>query len=554
LDVVQAWLAGDEGRRADIEEWSREIRDKHSPFHWHLEFPEVFFLERPDPLDDDKVNGAAFMDAFVGNPPFAGKNGVVALGDCYLDWLQTVQEHSHGNADLSAHFFRRTAVLIGAHGSLGLVATNTIAQGDTRATGLQYLVSHAGFTIFDATRSMPWPGDAAVDVSVVLLAKGHASEGVRQSILDELPSPAISSRLRPTPERSDPVVLEANRGYSFQGSIVLGLGFTLTSGERDALITKHNENGERIFPYLGGQEVNTSPTQAHDRYVISFGQMSLTEAERWPDLLAIVREKVKPERDQNNRENYRKCWWQFAEYRPGLFEAIANLNRCFVTSGISKHRVFAAVTPQQVFTHNLYVFPLQSMTSFAVLQSKVHIPWADLLSSGLETRGGYRPSDCFETFPFPQPDPRAVIPAVEAAGERLYAARAAYMVDTNQGLTQTYNHLKDRQHDDPRILELRALHEAMDRAVLDAYGWTDLAVPPFCPLTPDDTRALDAFQDTIIDRLFVLNAERAAEERRLGLGKPTAKRSKPKRAWNAKTRGDERQTTLIDPDKPGDPR
>jgi hypothetical protein len=129
----------------------------------------------------------------------------------------------------------------------------------------------------------------------------------------------------------------------------------------------------------------------------------------------------------------------------------------------------------------------------------------------------YAASDCFETFPFPQPDPRTVIPSLEAIGERLYTERAAYMVDTNLGLTKTYNALKDPACEDQRILGLRRLHEEMDRAVLDAYGWTDIPVPPFCPQTEADRAALQAFEDEVIDRLYVLNAARAKEEQQAGV-------------------------------------
>ncbi len=294
--IVEAWLSGDEEKRTDVEEWSREIRERHAPFHWHLELPEVFFLERPDPLDQERINRAAFVDAFVGNPPFAGKNGIVALGEGYLDWLQTIHEGAHGNADLSAHFFRRVGALIGAHGTLGLIATNTISQGDTRVSGLQHLVTREGFTIHDATRSMSWPGDAGVVVSVVLLAKGRAREALRELQLDDEVVDAVSSRLRPMPERADPVPLKANENGSYVGSFVLGMGFTLAPQERDVLIAKDDRNAERIFPYLGGQEVNTSLTQAYDRYVINFGHMTLEDASQWPDLLSIVHDKVKPER------------------------------------------------------------------------------------------------------------------------------------------------------------------------------------------------------------------------------------------------------------------
>lgn len=124
---------------------------------------------------------------------------------------------------------------------------------------------------------------------------------------------------------------------------------------------------------------------------------------------------------------------------------------------------------------------------------------------------------CFETFPFPQPDPRAVLPALEAIGERLYTTRAAYLVSENVGLTTTYNRLKDPSNQEPRLLALRRLHEEMDRAVLDAYGWTDIDVPPYCSLGDDDKKQLARFEDEVIDRLFVLNAARAEEEKRKGL-------------------------------------
>lgn len=112
------------------------------------------------------------------------------------------------------------------------------------------------------------------------------------------------------------------------------------------------------------------------------------------------------------------------------------------------------------------------------------------------------------------------------------------MVETQQGLTQTYNLLKDPDCHDGRIEELRRLHEDMDRAVLDAYGWTDLPVPPYCPQTPDEQQALETFQDEVIDRLFVLNAERAADEARRGLSpkaKGKAKSAKPKPSRGKRT-------------------
>lgn len=509
-DLIDAWLRGNRDLEPEVEELAREAREKLSPFHWMLEFPEVFYQERPDPLDGGRVNGAAMMDAFVGNPPFLGGRRVSGeFGNSYSEWLEMVHESSK-NADLSAQFFRRAANLLGSHGTIGLIATNTIGQGDTRESGLGRLVQQ-GLRIFSATRDMPWPGDAAVTVSVVHLAKGRTSG--TDSVLDGLGVPQINSRLDAMAERSNPQTLSSNRSCSFQGTVVVGTGFLLAPEMRELLVAKDARNTERIRPYLGGEEVNSSPTQSFERFAINFGDLPLEAAEEWPDLIAIVRDKVKPERGRVNREAHRKYWWQYGDKRPALYAAIAPLSRCLVTAIVSKHLIFSFQPTNRIFSHKLYVFPFDHFTPFSVLQSRIHNCWAWFLSSTMRNAGiNYSASDCFETFPFPVPDPRTVIPELETLGEKLYEPRAKYMVDTDQGLTKTYNALKDPSVTDPRILELRALHEELDRTVLRAYGWSDLPVPPFCIASAADGAALSAFEDEVIDRLFVLNEQRAQEE------------------------------------------
>ena len=134
------------------------------PFHWEIEFPEVF--DRPNPG----------FDAIVGNPPFAGKNTTInGHPEGYLDWLKIVHPESHGNADLVAHFFRRSLTITRLGGTFGLIATNTIAQGDTRSTGLRFICNNGGI-IYNATRRYRWPGMAAVVVSVVHIWKGTHKE------------------------------------------------------------------------------------------------------------------------------------------------------------------------------------------------------------------------------------------------------------------------------------------------------------------------------------------------------------------------------------------
>jgi hypothetical protein len=538
LDLVSPWLRDGGPVPAELRDLCDELRRDGEgrkgipPFHWMTEFPEVFYGERRDPLDKDRVNRAAWMDAFVGNPPFAGKNGISeAGGETYVPWLQQIHDGSHGNADLCAHFFRRANYLLGEHGTIGLIATNTIAQGDTRTTALQQMVKD-GTVIYDAVRSMKWPGEANVAVSVVHMAKGRLARlAGLQFRLNGAVASSIDSRLRPKPERPDPVPLSENAERCFQGSVVLGLGFTLTPVERADLLHRNARNGERIFLYIGGEDLNTSPTQSSDRYVINFGDVSLSDAESWPDLLAIVRGKVKPERDKVARQAYRDRWWLFAERRAGLATGLKHLRKCIVTAQTTKHLCFSFQPPDRVFTAKVFAFLFEDHAHFSCLQSRIHEAWARLHSSTLEDRLSYTAPSSFDTFPFPAAETLAPTGDLEAIGARLYETRARLMVERSQGLTTTYNQLKDPACDDPEILALRRLHEDLDRAVLAAYGWPDIPVPAYeTPATPAARAAQESFEDEIIDRLFALNAEHAELEKLQGAAVKTEGRSPSRRA------------------------
>jgi hypothetical protein len=610
--VISAFFAGDSGRNR--ENRRLELRDRLArhldtmdfdlapdaavaalrggewpvaPFHWELEFPEVFDRERPG------------FDAMVGNPPFLGGRRVRgANGDAYFDWLLQLHEQAAGNADLAAHFFRRAFDLLRRDGTFGLIATNTISQGDTRATGLEWICTHGG-TIFAARKRYKWPGQAAVVVSVVWIAKiaaaptaddaRHASDGsLRYSLLrlappfdlDGRPVERITAFLFHAGGHSAPKKLAANADRSFIGSYVLGMGFTFddtdTRGvaspvaEMHRLVARDSRNADRIFPYLGGEEVNSSPTHAHHRYVINFEDMPLRRedlgrtwagaepherdgwlrtglvpedyagpvAADWPDLLAIVDAKVRPERTRRNsngafalREPLPTRWWQYADKRPALYSQLARATGALVNSQISAQMVFARVPATTVFSHALNVFVGLSEGGIAVLQSRPHEVWARFFASSMKDDLRYTPSDCFETFPFPDGTDAAAEAALDAAGRAYLDFRADLMVRNNEGLTQTYNRFHDPDETSPDIARLRELHAAMDRAVLDAYGWHD--IPTDCEFLleweddeadagdsrrrkPWRLRWPDAVRDDVLARLLALNEARAAEEARAG--------------------------------------
>jgi hypothetical protein len=509
---VTAWLATGkdgavlDGMVADLHAGEKGV----TPFHWEIEFPEVFARENPG------------FDCFVGNPPFLGGHKVwPVLGESYRDWITTLADASTAKTDLVAHFFRRAFAFLRPSGCLGLVATNSIAQGDTRAGGLSWICGNGG-TIYDATRRRRWPGAAAVVISVVHIVRDRA---IHPCVLDGAEVPKITAYLFHKGGSDDPGRLIANSGKQFRGCMLYGQGFAFDDSDPQAspieemhrLVATTPRNQERIFPYIGGEEVNSTPTHMHVRYVINFEEMTLDEAARWPELLEIVKTKVRPLRSKlggySVADGRNARWWLYGTYTPALYRAVHDLRRVLVLSRVSASFAFTFLPRRMVFSEQLVVFPFDDECSFATLQSRVHEGWARFFSSSMKDDLRYTPSDCFETFPFPPAYESSS--SLEHAGETYYAHRAALMIANNEGLTKTYNRFHNPDERSPGIQTLRDLHAQMDRAVLDAYGWTDiLPIYDFREQLDESIRLTwgEDTRDEVLARLLELNRVMAAKE------------------------------------------
>ena len=264
---------------------------------------------------------------------------------------------------------------------------------------------------------------------------------------------------------------------------VAGIPSPLSEMER--LIAENPRNREAIFPYIGGSEVNTSPTHGHHRYVINFRDYPQHRADLkataqdpgpvpqdaasawhgasdvqreewrrsgivplgypdpvaadWPELLRIVAERVRPERaklgDNGDARRRKEKWWLWGRYTPALFSAIADLDRVLAISYTGQHTAFAYLPSRMVYGHTLNVFPLSSNAAFCALQSRPHEIWARFFGCSLEERPRYPASDVFETFPFPPGF--ASHPDFEAAGRAYHDFRADLLVRNAEGLTKT---------------------------------------------------------------------------------------------------------------------
>jgi hypothetical protein len=292
-----------------------------------------------------------------------------------------------------------------------------------------------------------------------------------------------------------------------------GEGFILSKEEAAKLLAASPVEAKVVRPYLVGEDVNTDPNIEPARFVVDFGVMDLEEAGQYPEALAIVEERIRPDRERLKTTGgdaaHRKYWWRFANPRVELRRVLAKQERCLVAARVSKYLVFAWASTTSVFSEQVVAFDLACASHFAVLQSRVHELWVRLVSSTMGEGLRYSATDCFETFPFPLADVRALRPDLEDVGRRVYEARGKYMVDENVGLTTAYNRMKDATCDETRVVRLRGLHEELDRVVLGAYGWGNVSVPAFCAMDDAARKKQEKFEDEVIERLFVLNTKRA---------------------------------------------
>jgi hypothetical protein len=540
-----------------------QLHDRRT-FHWPLEFPEVF------------ARGG--FNAFVGNPPFMGGLRITGAFETeYRDYLvEFLAKGKRGIADLVVYFLLRAFTLLNAdRGILGIIATSTIAQGDTREVGMEQLFDQ-GAIVFRAVQSTPWPGNAVLEVAHVWLRCGSWNG---QYILNGMEVRGITPFLTDrTAVTGKPFRLIANADKSFNGSFVLGMGFVMTPEEAQKLVAKNKRNRDVLFPFLNGDDINTRPDQSPSRWVINFFDWPLDrsangswetadEDERirllrdgrvpfdypdrvaadYPDCLTIVDEKVRPERTRKNEKGEFALryplflkWWIYSEKRPALYREIRKHSRILLHPLTSKHNSFEFYEPNIVFSHMTIVLTLHEWSAYALLQSEIHWHWVLYYGNKLETRPQYTPSDCFETFPFPNS-----MDSLGEIGSCYHEHRRWIMQTRQQGLTKTYNRFHDPGEKSEEIARLRMLHVEMDQAVGAAYGWNDLDLGHGFHETKQGIRYTisESARRTVLDRLLALNHQRYEEEVKAGLHDKDKRKSAGKRGSTRK-KGEDRQQQL----------
>ncbi len=518
----------------------------------------------------------------VGNPPFIGASRMRdTLGDGYTEalrkaWKGAVPE----SADFVMFWWQMAAeqVVSGRCRRFGFITTNSIHQTFNRRVLEPFVAAvsnrQAPLHLAYAIPDHPWvdaADGAAVRIAMTVAAPGIA-EGILEKVITETAREdgenevvmvkvggTLAANLQIGADLTSCGPLQANSKISCPGVKLHGSGFIVTHDEALRLglgtipgIEQH------IRGYRNGKDLTDTPREA---LVIDLFGLDEDEVKNFfPSLYQHVFTTVKPARDQNKREAYRTDWWIFGEPRSNFRPALEGLSRYIATVETSKHRFFTFLDQSILPDNRLICFALDGAYDLAILSSNIHIIWALAAGGKLEDRPVYNKSRCFEPFPFPALEEGELKQRIRDLGERLDAHRKRQQAQ-HSGLTLTgvYNVLeklrsgapltaKDKLiHEQGLVTVLQQIHDELDAAVLEAYGWSDLSAcsgglrpshdtrgsavrdsppngidgprPPLqyasvasSNLSISASQHFSVYQDALLTRLVALNHARAAEE------------------------------------------
>lgn len=511
------------------------------PFHWPLEFPEVFAL---------KHSG---FDAIIGNPPFLGNRLWKGLVGETLQWqCQMILGTSPGKIDLCVVFHRRAVDLLCSNGCYGLLATSNVAEGSAIAVGLG-VVAQSG-DIYFAKKGMLWPGKAAVVVAIVGFIKGKWQS---KCDADGRKCERIGPRLEP--EAND--VWEP-RGlsdsiFSFEGvNNSKGLAFLITP-DSPWFTTLMEEPNSLLRPYITGDDINSSALNHIGRYALDVGDRSLEEIKsRWPYAYRFLVENVQPTRTEPELSSYEGLfgrWWQFWRNRDEMMNRSRLHQNIIAYSKNTKYPIGILAPSDWIYTNKVLLIGIERIDLYAISLSTSFQIWLRVFSGG-KLAAGTTISVSKSVATYPTPESIVSLAGINAA-RRFSDLTVEFSAKNGCGLTEVMNKVNTPSNSDQAIEELRHLMVIIEAEVANAYSWSDLDLSyEFRELvggSANDTWRWALSDNTtaaILGRLTDLNRQRyeAVFGQGKQLGTPT--RSTAKRGRRAKSDSPEILRGLFDGD------
>ena len=451
-------------------------------------------LDKPLPLDTLDANirceDALFceweqVNVIIGNPPFLGGHRQrLELGDDYIDRVVAKFPDIKGHVDICAYWFRLAHDQLKENCRAGLIATNSISQGQSRRASLDYIMQNDGY-IYDAISTQPWSGAAKVHISIVNWLKASKAQDLTCRIDHKVVS-NINSSLKSETDVTQAVKLKTNFNYCFRGVEPNGEGFIITKAQAKDWIKSDPKNQKILKLFSMGANLAQNPQGQPERWIIDFDDMSLEEASKYILPFEKLYSTIPKER-KNRNDKLKTYWWKYSTKCIKMRQMLATLSYCFAVPRVSKWSIFIPFQSNWLPGDKSVVIATNNFYILGILTSKIHRSWMYAQSSTLKADIAYTPTTCFETFPFPQNCPVKTNLAIREAMQNLHEFRTKYMEDHQCGITQIYNQF----FYDPTS-QLTKLHTKLDKLVAQAYDLN--------------------FQDDPLKFLLDLNSEVALKE------------------------------------------
>ena len=427
-------------------------------------------------------------DVIIGNPPYQSKNKMQQeFGAAYVNKLREAYPEVPGRADFCVYWFYKAHQHLKPNCFAGLVGTNSIRQNYSREGSLDYIVNNGG-EIINAVSSIDWSGEAVVFVSIVSWVKGSYNKEKllyttdKNNELQKHIESKINSSLSLQIDVTAAKVLLCNKKPKkiFQGQTHGHIGFLLSKEEGIKLLKKNPECKEVLKPFLVGEELVGNKNSQPERFVIDFTFKDLLEASTYKEPFEILQKKVLPFIEQktkeeeegiskaNGRKEWLNTWWQMWRRREDMLNEKNNLKRFIVGSRVSTRIFYEFISSEINPNDALICFLFDDDYSFGIIQSIYHIEWLKEKCSTLKGDYRYTGDTVWDTFPWPQTPTEAQIKKVAAASKALRNARTQAMQAHNMSLRDLYRLLEQ-----PGANPIKDLHTALDKAVMEAYGFTD---------------------------------------------------------------------------------
>jgi hypothetical protein len=414
------------------------------------------------------------VDAIVGNPPFLGGIKIrEERGRDYLEQLQQAFPTVNGRSDYCAYWFRRAHDRLPQGGRAGLLGTSGIRVGWAREASLDYVVAQGG-TITNAVSSLLWPGEAALNVSMVNWIKAAVRGPHALEIDGSVHQLArIPTHLQLHADVSEAQPIRANA----EGGTARGVEFgddAFRSGGPRGFSCADIRGRDCIRPVATGDDMLRGKLESAPEFCIHLANYTTESAARAADGRAFehLRKHVYPalkERAESGEhtQHYARfltTWWHPRWPRTELFARLNRKRRVLVCANPQARPVYAFLSSRFVPTNTLQVFAVDDDYSFGIMQSHAH--WAWLRAMGGKVRRDIRyTKDVWTTFPWPQEMSMTAVAAVAAAARELRITRERLMVANGWSLRALH---QAAEVDGPH--QLKSAQRALDEAVSEAYG------------------------------------------------------------------------------------